>query len=72
FLSIPVSIAGSFFDIYRGFSTDDYFMLFVCFIVNVFLSLLIMKKVLEYLKTRDLYFFGYYRIVLGAILMWLR
>jgi undecaprenyl-diphosphatase len=71
FLSIPVSIAGSFFDLYGEFSTvrHNYRLLSVCFIGNIFFSLFIIKRIMRYLRAKDLCFFGYYRLALGILLL---
>jgi undecaprenyl-diphosphatase len=73
FLSVPVSVAGLSFDLYREFSVvrDNCLLLSVCFIFNIFFSLFIIKKIMKYLKTNKLYFFGYYRIALAVAIFML-
>ena len=70
FMSIPVSFAGSVFDIYKNFNViDNYLMIFIFFILNIMWALFLVKKMIEFLKKHSLKNFGFYRIVIGFLIL---
>lgn len=70
FLSIPISFAGSVFDILKNFNfIDNYFILSVYFVINVVFAIFFAKNLINFLKDKDLSIFGYYRIIFGLILL---
>jgi undecaprenyl-diphosphatase len=74
FISIPVGIAGSLFDIFGEAMTagiGDYHILGIYFIISTILPLFFVKRMLEFLKNHRLSVFGYYRILLGALLLFI-
>ncbi|MDR2777290.1 MAG: undecaprenyl-diphosphate phosphatase [Rickettsiales bacterium] len=69
FISIPVGIAGSMFDILGEVTLGiSNYRLPVCyFIVSTIVPLFFAKRMLEFLKSHRLSIFGYYRILLGTV-----
>lgn len=70
FISIPISIIASLYDIYKnvGFINGNYLLFFYCFILSFVISLFFGKKILGFLKNNSLYVFVWYRIILGIVL----
>ncbi|MDR1499203.1 MAG: undecaprenyl-diphosphate phosphatase [Rickettsiales bacterium] len=71
FISIPLSISACIFDIYKNASyigKDNAGVIFYCFCLSLFFSLLFMGKIINVVKTNKLSIFAYYRIVVGTIL----
>lgn len=75
FLSIPVMIGASgykmlkFFKIGGAFTGDELMILIVGSVVAFVVSLIVIKFLLNYIKTNDFKPFGWYRIILGVILI---
>lgn len=75
FLSIPVMFGASFLKIVKflmkgnSFKFDEVMILLVGCIVAFFVSLVVIKFLISYIKTNDFKPFGWYRIILGAILI---
>lgn len=72
FLSIPISLAGSCFDIFKNIELIkhyNYLMIISYFIINIIFALFFIKKILDSLKEHRLNIFGYYRIIFGLIIL---
>ncbi|MBP1043133.1 undecaprenyl-diphosphate phosphatase [Vagococcus sp. BWB3-3] len=75
FLSIPVMFGASFLKVVKfllkgnSFKFDEVMILLVGSIVAFFVSIVVIKFLLSYIKTNDFKPFGWYRIILGAILI---
>ncbi|MGX7058358.1 undecaprenyl-diphosphate phosphatase [Vagococcus humatus] len=75
FLSIPAMFGGSglklFKFFYRGntFSINEFTILMVGCIVAFVVSIIVIKFLLNFIKTNDFKPFGWYRIILGAVLI---
>lgn len=74
FMAIPTMFGVSFLKILQfltetSFSTNEIIILLIGMIVSFFVSMICIKKLMEYVKKHDFSFFGYYRIVLGIILI---
>lgn len=75
FLSIPVMFGASFLKILKfllkgnRFQFDEVMILLIGSIVAFFVSIVVIKFLLSYIKTNDFKPFGWYRIILGAILI---
>lgn len=73
FLSLPVSFAGSIFDIFKSFSIIyNYTILLIYFFINIVFAIFLVKKLMAFLKRNDLNIFGYYRIIFGLVLLLLK
>ncbi len=70
-MGIPVLFAASAYSILKeGFTLGNNLWLFVLgFMVSFIISYIFTKWFLDYLKTKDLKIFGYYRIILGTIII---
>lgn len=72
FISIPISFAGAIFDIYKNiYIFDNMSIVFYTLILSFVLSLIFIKKILNFLKTNKLNIFIYYRILLAFILIFI-
>jgi undecaprenyl-diphosphatase len=72
FMSIPVMFGASLLKLYKfGFSFDSYEIgiLLIGMITAFFISILTIKFLLGYIKKHDFTLFGWYRIVLGLIVV---
>lgn len=72
FLSIPISLAGSCFDIFKNIELIQYYnypKIFIYFIINIIFALFFIKKILNFLKKHRLDIFGYYRVIFGLIIL---
>ncbi|MDR1495093.1 MAG: undecaprenyl-diphosphate phosphatase [Rickettsiales bacterium] len=70
FISIPVGIAGSLFDLLGEVGkvgVFDFYNFFGYLGISIVFSLFFVERMLEFLKSRKLSIFGYYRIMLGLI-----
>ncbi len=73
FLSLPVSFAGSVFDIFRSLSIiDNYAIILIYFIINIVFAIFFVKKLIAFLKRSNFSIFGYYRIIFGLILLFFK
>jgi undecaprenyl-diphosphatase len=70
FISMPIGVAGSFFDLCGGILTSEYnyYVLIGFFIINIFFALFFRKMMISFLKSNRLNVFGYYRIAGGLLL----
>jgi undecaprenyl-diphosphatase len=71
FISIPVSIAASVFDIYKNIKFISYSnvgIVFYCFFVSLIFSCFFAKVMIGFLKNNKLNCFVYYRIIVGLLL----
>lgn len=74
FMAIPTMFGVSFLKIVgflseTSFSANEIIILIIGMLVSFFVSMVCIKKLMEYVKKHDFSFFGYYRIVLGVILL---
>ena len=75
FLSIPVMFGGSlvkllkFFKDGHGFQGDELTILLIGSVVSFLVSIIAIKFLLSFIKTNDFKPFGWYRIILGIILI---
>ncbi len=72
FLAIPVMFGASFLKIIKfGFSFTgmEFFLLLLGCVVSFGVSIFAIKFLMKYIKNHDFKVFGYYRIVLGAIVL---
>lgn len=73
-LAVPTLLAASFYDFYKNYSEfsleNSSWLYFVIASVTAFVvSLIVMKVFIAFLKKYSLAFFGYYRIILGLIII---
>jgi len=72
FLGIPVMFGASLLKIIHyglAFSAFEFFLLFSGTVIAFVVSMYSIKFLLNYVKRHDFKFFGYYRIILGAIVL---
>lgn len=72
FLAIPVMFGASFLKILKfglGFTFAEFGLLLVGCIVSFVVSIFAIKFLMSYIKKNDFKIFGYYRIVLGALIV---
>ena len=72
FLAIPTMFAASAYSLlkYKGvLSSDQVLILFVGFIVSFFVALAVVKFLIKFIQKHDFKVFGYYRIVLGIVII---
>lgn len=72
FLSIPVMFGASLLKLVKfglDFTTDEAIVLLVGMVVAFLVSMFVIKFLMSYIKKHDFKVFGWYRIVLGAIIL---
>ena len=72
FLAVPVMIGLSFIKILKfgfSFTSIELMTLAIGCVVAFLVSVLVIKFLMSYIKKRDFKIFGWYRIVLGVILL---
>ena len=74
FMAIPTMFGVSFLKITKfllesSFSTTEIIILAIGMIVSFLVSMVCIKKLMQYVKKHDFAVFGYYRIILGIILV---
>ncbi|MDD2980192.1 MAG: undecaprenyl-diphosphate phosphatase [Hespellia sp.] len=72
FLAIPVMFGASFLKIIKfglAFTAPEFFLLLLGCIVSFAVSVFAIKFLMGYIKKHDFKFFGYYRIVLGILVL---
>ena len=72
FMSIPVMFGASLLKLRKfgfAFSLFQFFILILGMFVAFVVSVMAIKMLMRYIKKHDFKVFGYYRIVLGAILI---
>lgn len=74
FMAIPAMFGMSFLKIVKflsesSFAVNEILILIVGMIVSLLVSMACIKKLMEYVKKRDFSVFGYYRIILGIVLV---
>jgi undecaprenyl-diphosphatase len=71
FVSIPINIVASFYDIYKNYDLiirkQNIPNITIIFMLSFIFSLFFIKNVLEFFNKTNLKFFGYYRILIGLI-----
>lgn len=72
FLAIPTMVGASFLKLLKagfGFTMHEWGVLFIGSFVSFIVSVVVIKYLLAYIKKHDFKVFGYYRIVLGLIIL---
>lgn len=74
FLAIPTMVGASLLKIFKflteaSFTGPEVFILLVGMIVSFLVSVLAIRGLMAYVKKKDFSFFGYYRIILGIIVL---
>lgn len=72
FLAIPVMFGASFLKLFKIgfiFSVTEWLLLGLGFIVALIISLLVIRWLLNYIKKHDFQIFGWYRIILGLMVL---
>lgn len=72
FLAIPVMFGASLLKIYKfglAFTVDECIILLVGMVIAFVVSLIVIQFLLGYIKKHDFKVFGYYRIILGAVVL---
>ncbi len=74
FMAIPTMFGMSFLKIVKfltetSVSLNEFGILIVGMVVSFFISMVCIKKLVQYVKKHDFSLFGYYRIVLGALVL---
>lgn len=72
FLAIPVIMGASFFDLIKNIHSIDleaFLILMFGFIISFLSSLLFIKWFINFVSNKDFKIFGYYRVVLGIIIL---
>lgn len=72
FLAIPVMFGASLLKLVKfglGFTLNEFFILFVGMLVAFVVSVLVIRFLMSYIKKHDFKVFGYYRIILGLIVL---
>lgn len=72
FLAIPTMIAASAYDLLKhghAMSGSEYAVLAVGFLTTFFVALLVISKFMQFIRKHPLSSFGYYRIVLGVLIL---
>lgn len=72
FLAIPVMFGASFLKIVKfglAFTAGEFFLLLLGCVVSFVVSIFVIKFLMQYIKNHDFKAFGYYRIVLGIIVL---
>lgn len=72
FLAIPTMIGATLLKVMKvglSFSSFEWALILFGSVVSFFVALLVIKKLMQYIKEHDFTFFGYYRILLGSIVL---
>ncbi|MBQ9181648.1 MAG: undecaprenyl-diphosphate phosphatase [Bacilli bacterium] len=72
FLAIPVMFGASFLKLIKfglSFTGAEFITLIIGMLVALFVSIIAIKFLMNYIKKHDFKFFGYYRIILGIIVI---
>lgn len=72
FLAIPTMFGASFYKIMKsGFNLSGYevFLIALGFVLSFIISYIVIKLFLDYIKKHDFKVFGYYRIILGIVML---
>lgn len=73
-LAIPVMFGATSLDMLKagwGFSTEQFILLFVGFVVSFFVALIVIKWLLSYITKHSFIVFGMYRILAGLVFFYL-
>lgn len=71
-LAIPTMISATGYDLYKSgfaFSGGDWLSLGVGFVVSFAVALIVVKWLLGYIKTHSFKIFGWYRIIIGVLVL---
>jgi undecaprenyl-diphosphatase len=71
-LAVPTMLAASLYDIYKSgfsFSENQWGTILLGFIVSFIVALIVIKWLIEYVKNHTFKIFGWYRIILGVLLI---
>ncbi|HEY4761330.1 MAG TPA: undecaprenyl-diphosphate phosphatase [Thermoguttaceae bacterium] len=73
FAAVPIMIAATFYELYKSyhyFSTADFGMLAIGFVVSFISAWLAVKFFISFLSRHTLVPFGWYRLILTALVVW--
>jgi undecaprenyl-diphosphatase len=71
-LAVPTMLSATAYDIYKSgfsFSSGDWGIIILGFIVSFIVALIVIKWFLSYIRNHSFKIFGWYRIILGIILI---
>jgi len=71
-LAVPTMLSATLYDIYKSgvsFSSPDWLFIIIGFLVSFLVALAIIKWFLSYIKNHTFKIFGWYRIIIGSILI---
>lgn len=71
-LAVPTMISAAFYDIYKSgfsFSSSEWGIIVLGFLISFITAFVVIKWLLEYIRKHTFKIFGWYRIVLGLILI---
>lgn len=72
YLAIPTMLGATVLKIFKiglSFSLWQWFLILLGSVVSYFVALIVIKKFLAYIRNNDFTYFGFYRIVLGIIVL---
>lgn len=72
YLAIPTMLGATVLKIFKiglSFSLGQWFLILLGSVVSYFVALIVIKKFLAYIRNNDFTYFGFYRIVLGIIVL---
>lgn len=71
-LAIPTMLAATLYDLYKSgfsFSGNDWGIIFLGFVVSFVVAFFVVKWLLDYVKKHSFSIFGWYRIILGLLVL---
>lgn len=71
-LAVPTMLSATIYDVYKSgfsFSSSEWGTILIGFIVSFITAFIVIKWLLEYIRKHTFKIFGWYRIILGIILM---
>ena len=70
-LAVPTMLAATLYDIYKSgvnITSEEWGSIALGFLVSFFVALLVVKWLINYVKTHSFSIFGWYRVILGILL----
>lgn len=71
-LAIPTMLSATIYDLYKSgfdFSCDDWAALFIGFVVSFVIAFFVIKWLINYIQNNSFEIFGWYRVILGLLLL---
>jgi undecaprenyl-diphosphatase len=71
-LAVPTMLAAVTYDVYKSgfvFSGNQWGTILIGFVVSFIVALIVIKWLLEYIRTHSFKLFGWYRVVLGVLII---